>query len=204
MYKPTDKLQHSFLDFNQPMGLHMNPENRWIKLADRIPWDEFEVKYAKLFPSDTGNVAKPLRMALGALIIQTKFQYSDRELVEQLAENPYLQYFIGLSGYQEEAPFDASTLVLFRKRISAEMLMEVNEYLLAHKDEDNNTPPSSGNSDDNDASTENTNKGTLTLDATSKYPLSSGYFTLERGEGKTGNHHLPFLQILWSATATTL
>ena len=69
-------------------------------------------------------------MALGALIIQTKFQYSDRELVEQIAENPYLQYFIGLPGYQEDAPFDASTLVLFRKRISAEMLMEVNEYFL--------------------------------------------------------------------------
>ena len=121
MYKPIDKLQHSFLDFNQPLGLHMNPDNRWIKLADRIPWDTFEVKYAELFPSDTGNVAKPLRMALGALIIQTKFQYSDRELVEQIAENPYLQYFIGLPGFREEAPFDASTLVLFRKRISAEM-----------------------------------------------------------------------------------
>ena len=37
MYKPIDKLQHSFLDFNQPLGLHMNPDNRWIKLADRIP-----------------------------------------------------------------------------------------------------------------------------------------------------------------------
>lgn len=73
MYKPIDKLQHSFLDFNQPLGLHMNPDNRWIKLADRIPWDTFEVKYAELFPSDTGNVAKPLRMALGALIIQTCF-----------------------------------------------------------------------------------------------------------------------------------
>ena len=106
MYKPIDKLQHSFLDFNQPMGLHMNPDNRWVRLADRIPWDEFEVKYAKLFPSDTGNVAKPLRMALGALIIQTKFQFSDRELVEQIAENPYLQYFIGLPGFREEAPFD--------------------------------------------------------------------------------------------------
>ena len=70
MYKPIDKLQHSFLDFNQPMGLHMNPDNRWVRLADRIPWDEFEVKYAKLFPSDTGNVAKPLRMALGALRIR--------------------------------------------------------------------------------------------------------------------------------------
>lgn len=166
MYKPINKLHHSFLDFNQPMGLHMNSDNRWIKLADRIPWDEFEVKYARLFPSGTGNVAKPFRMALGALIIQTKFQYSDRELVEQITENPYLQYFIGLPGYQEEAPFDASTLVLFRKRISAEMLMEVNEYLLAHKDDDNNTPPSSGNSGDNDALKEDTNKGTLTLDAT--------------------------------------
>ena len=62
--------------------------------------------------------------------------------------NPYLQYFIGLPGYQEEAPFDASTLVLFRKRISAEMLMEVNEYLLDHRDDDrdNHTPPSFGDS----------------------------------------------------------
>ena len=168
MYKPIDKLQHSFLDFNQPMGLHMNPDNRWIKLADRIPWDEFEAKYAKLFPSDTGNVAKPLRMALGALIIQTKFQFSDRELVEQIAENPYLQYFIGLPGFREEAPFDASTLVLFRKRISADMLMEVNEYLLAHKDDDkdDHTPPSGGKSGDDGTAKEDTNKGTLTLDAT--------------------------------------
>ena len=75
MYRPLDKLQHSFLDFNQPMGLKMNPDNRWVKMADCIPWDEFEIKYAELFPSDTGNVAKPLRMALGALIIQTKFQF---------------------------------------------------------------------------------------------------------------------------------
>lgn len=165
MYKPIENIQHSFLDFNQPMGLHMNPNNRWIKLADRIPWEKFEIKYAELFPSDTGNVAKPLRMALGALIIQTKFQYADRELVEQITENPYLQYFIGLPGYQEEAPFDASTLVLFRKRISAEILMEANEYLLAHKDDDKNNPapPSAGNSDDDTSKEEN--KGTLILDA---------------------------------------
>jgi len=166
MYKPIEKIQHSFLDFNQPLGLHMNPNNRWIKMADCIPWDEFEIKYAELFPSDTGNVAKPLRMALGALIIQTKFQYTDRELVEQITENPYLQYFIGLPGYQEDAPFDASTLVLFRKRISAEMLMEANEYLLAHKDDDKNNPnpPSAGGSGDDTSKEEN--KGTLTLDAT--------------------------------------
>ena len=164
MYKPIDKSQHSFLDFNQPMGLHMNPNNRWIKMADSIPWDEFEIKYAGLFPSLTGNVAKPLRMALGALIIQTRFQYPDRELVEQITENPYLQYFIGLPSYQEEPPFDASTLVLFRKRITMDMLMEANEYILAKKD-DHEQPPSSGSSKDSHES-ETENKGTLTLDAT--------------------------------------
>ena len=103
-------------------------------------------------------------MALGSLIIQTRFQHSDRELVEQITENPYLQYFIGLPGYQEQAPFDASTLVLFRKRISSEMLMEANEYLLAHKDDDH-TSPSSGGADDSSSEEKETNRGTLTLDA---------------------------------------
>lgn len=170
MYKPTDKTQHSFLDFNQPMGLHMNPENRWVKLADLIPWEVFEKKYAELFPSNTGNVAKSLQMALGSLIIQAKFQYSDRELVEQITENPCLQYFIGLPGYQEEAPFDASTLVDFRKRITAEMLMEANEYMLEHKDDSHKgggTPPSSGaDAPKNSSRNEEANDGTLILDAT--------------------------------------
>lgn len=78
----------------------MNPKNRWIDLADRIPRDVFEVKYAELFPGSIGNVAKPLRMALGFLVIQTKFQYPNCELVEQITENPYLQYFTGLPRYQ--------------------------------------------------------------------------------------------------------
>lgn len=48
------------------MGLRMNSEDRWVKIADQIPWDEFEIKYAEVFPSNTGNVAKPLQMALRA------------------------------------------------------------------------------------------------------------------------------------------
>lgn len=106
----------------------MNPDNRWLKMTDGIPWDEFEIKNAGLFPSLTGNAAKPLRMALDALIIQQRFQFSDRELLEQITENPYLQYFIGIPGYQEDSSFDAGTLVLFRKRITIGMIMEANDY----------------------------------------------------------------------------
>ncbi len=119
------------------MGLHMNPDNRWIKMADAIPWDMFEKKYSRLFKVKTGNVAKPLRTALGALIIQTKFQYSGRELVEQITENPYLQYFIGLPGYQDEPLFDPSTMVFFRKRINAQMIAEANDYMLSNLNKKN-------------------------------------------------------------------
>ena len=173
MYKCTNNTQSNFLSFNQPIGLHMNPENRWVKMADAIPWEAFEKKYSKLFKGKNGRVAKPLRLALGSLIIQTKYQYSDRELVDQLTENPYYQYFIGLPGYQEEPPIDASTLVLFRKRLKMDIIMEANEYMLEalkqkeskdKNDDDHTNPPSGGENDESKAELEN--KGTLMLDAT--------------------------------------
>ena len=167
MYRPLDKLQHPFFDFNQPLGMHMNSKNRWIRLADQIPWDVFEEKYAALFPSGTGNVAKPLRMALGSLIIQKKLLFSDRELVEQITETPYLQYFIGLPGYQEEPPFDASTLTLFRKRLTHEIIMEANEYILDHDDENTPPGPGMGNVDPSESREEEPkNQGTLIIDST--------------------------------------
>ena len=180
MYKCTDNAQSNFLSFNQPIGLHMNPENRWVKMADAIPWEIFEKKYSRLFKGRNGRVAKPLRLALGSLIIQTKYQYSDRELVDQLTENPYYQYFIGLPGYQEEPPIDASTLVLFRKRLKMNVIMEANEYMLEglkekettsdKKDDDHTNPPSGGGSGDGESNPEPEkepeNKGTLMLDAT--------------------------------------
>ncbi len=64
----------------------MNPDSRWTKMTDVIPWDVFEKKYSGLFKVNISNASKPLRTVLGALIIQTKFQYSDRELVLQITE----------------------------------------------------------------------------------------------------------------------
>ena len=45
-------------------------------------------------------------MALGSLIIKERLGISDRETVEQIKENPYLQYFIGQTHYSNEAPYD--------------------------------------------------------------------------------------------------
>ena len=162
MYKFDKNHQFGLADFNQPMGLKMNPENRWVKKAETIPWEAIEEKYAALFPSKKGMPAKPLRTALGSLLIQKQLQFSDRELVEEIRENPYFQYFIGLPGYQDAIPFVPSLLVEFRKRLTAEVLEEINEMIIAYNAPDD--PPPTGGGDDNEESA--TNSGTLILDAT--------------------------------------
>ena len=164
MYKFNRNHQFHLSDFNQPIGLKMNPENRWVVKAASIPWFDIEQRYAGLFPSNTGVPAKPLQTALGSLIIQKQYGYSDRELVEQITENPYYQYFIGLPGYQDKAPFVPSLLVEFRKRLTEDILAEINEMIIEYNHPDDPGTGSSNGSDDN--SENGDNQGTLILDAT--------------------------------------
>ena len=169
MYIKNQHRQFCFSDFNQPVGLKMNPENRWVKKAAMIPWDELEDQYAGLFPSGTGNPAKPLRLALDSLIIQKQYGCSDRELVEQITENPYYQYFIGLPGYKQEPLFVPSLLVEFRKRLPEETLDEINELIIQHNLPDDPGPGGTageGGQETDDKDQQPKNKGTLILDAT--------------------------------------
>ena len=69
-------------------------------------------------------------MALGALIIKQKLKVSDEETVEQIRENPYLQFFIGMEGFTTDVAFDASMMVYFRKRFGASTLNTINELLI--------------------------------------------------------------------------
>ena len=180
MYKFKREKQISFTDFNQPQGMQMNPNNRWVKKAAMIPWDTIEAEYAKLFPSHTGMPAKPLRMALGSLLIQKQYHYPDEELVEQIRENPYYQYFIGLPGYEDKIPFVPSLLVEFRKRLSEDVLNEINEMIIAYNaqqddDDSNGGSGDAGQSDQQNSAPDSENAGTLILDATCapqniKYP----------------------------------
>lgn len=129
MYRKPDTKQLSFKDFILPFGGHLDGGNRWVKLSQIIPWERFETQYADLFPSLTGNPARPFRMALGALLIKERMNISDRETVLQIQENPYLQFFIGKERFEKDPPFDASMMTHFRKRITNDMLQEINEEI---------------------------------------------------------------------------
>ena len=166
--------------FQEPLDFSvgsLNPKNRWVQMSRLIPWDIFEEKYSKNFEgSKTGKPAKPARMALGAHIIKEKLKLSDEETVEAILESPYLQYFIGLNQFTHKEPFDSSTLCWFRKRLTSEMLSELNDYIIGRKTaekkkDDDGSKPSDGSSSNKksgatEKSTEPKNKGTIILDAT--------------------------------------
>lgn len=61
-----------FKDFFIPFSGQLSGDNRWIKLADLIPWDELEDDYAAQFCKGFAAPEKPFRMLLRALIIKAR------------------------------------------------------------------------------------------------------------------------------------
>ena len=126
MYRNIQNVDVPAEEFKLPFEGQLSAENRWVIMSKLIPWSEYESEYAEHFSPEMGAPAKSFRMALGSLIIQEKLGISDRETVEQIRENPYLQYFIGLKNYHAEPPFDASMMVHFRQRIGEELIGKIN------------------------------------------------------------------------------
>ena len=120
--------------FETPFEKHLNLKNRWIILATLIPWDEISNLYLKhVGVSDTGRPPLNPRVVLGSLMIKHLCNLDDRETVDQISENIYMQYFLGYSSFTSEAPFDASLFVEFRKRLGMDTLNAINEKIASLK-----------------------------------------------------------------------
>jgi Transposase domain (DUF772) len=136
MYRKIETPPTPIEKFELPFEGKLAEDNRWVMMANLIPWSEFEDEYAQQFTIEMGAPAKSFRTAIGALIIKERLGLSDRETVEQIRENPYLQYFIGLSKYSNEAPFEASMLVHFRQRIDMELVNRMNRSMVKNSREE--------------------------------------------------------------------
>jgi len=173
--------------FESPFSNQLLSTNRWVKLANSIPWDALVSTYNRQLGNKfTGAGSINPRVAIGALIIKHLCDISDRETILQIQENMYMQYFIGYSSFSNEVPFDASLFVDIRKRLTLEQINEINEKILGiigkadmDKDESKNdnkegAPVDNSNTAENvtdninDAGndTEPAHKGSLLMDAT--------------------------------------
>lgn len=174
MYKRRGGQISLFEDETLFGGVKLDSGNQWVKLGKLIPWESIEERYAETFASSVGNPGLSCRMGVGALVIQKRYGFSDEDTRQEIRMNPYLQYFIGLSGFQHEAPFDQSTMTLFRKRVTPKMLAELNDFIIGRgnpyeeKPGDDHSPddPASGGSAPKEDAAKKPNHGTLTLDAT--------------------------------------
>jgi IS5 family transposase len=99
-------------------------------MAELIPWSEFEAEYAENFPTEKGAPAFIISDGIGSINYQKKLGISVRPRVEQIRENPYLQYFIGQLSYSNDLPFDPSLLVHFRQIISGNLINKVNKGMV--------------------------------------------------------------------------
>lgn len=163
------------LKLELPFGVQLNQENRWVKLAGMFPWQDIEELYQKNFTGCDGQIAKPSRLAFGALYIQAEEGFTDEQTRRNIQENPYLQYFCGFECYMMETPFDASLMTYFRKRITSEMLQEITAKCFrddASRQDDNPMEEEPDAEDECQDATQVSrptmpeNKGTLILDGT--------------------------------------
>ena len=173
MYKKVDN-QPKFENFLLPFDGKLNTDNRWVQLSKLIPWDLLEEMYSRKMSDRMGRPGKSVRMAFGAQIIKHRLNLTDEETVEQIRENPYLQYFIGLEEFRDEAPFDSSLMVTFRERFEMDDVLSINDLIEGRVETVLRHQSSSSDSDDKDE-TPHSHSGKLVLDATvapadMKYP----------------------------------
>jgi len=174
-----DPNQLSLSGFESFFERELDKDNRWVKLSRSIPWDKLSEAYAKKLSVDQGRPAKPARLVIGAVIIKHKLCLSDEETVRQIQENPYLQYFLGFSGFKKEQPFAPSLFVEIRRRMGEDIFDSFEQAIIEELEKKKSTQSRSkkgGSGGDSGGSTkgsgssesneEVTHQGKLIVDAT--------------------------------------
>lgn len=133
MYIASNNDQLSIEDFFMPFGGKLLKTNRWVKLASVLPWNYIENIYMQSFDDKNGRPAISSRIAFGSIFIKEYNNLTDEGTVSAIAENPYMQYFLGLHAFQAEPLFDSSMMVHFRKRFPVEEVSKINEYVCTGK-----------------------------------------------------------------------
>jgi IS5 family transposase len=116
--------------FRTPFDQQLDPLNRWVKLSNILPWDQLVKIYIKKLRSDFGAPGIDARMVIGALIIKHRLTLSDRETIEMIRENMYMQYFVGLSSFTTHPIFHHTEFVHIRKRLSEVDFNSMTEELM--------------------------------------------------------------------------
>ena len=181
--------------FATPFEQELDLENRWVKFSKILPWNKLNGYYYSRMDKKMGAGSIDARIILGALIIKHHEELSDEGTIENIKENIYMQYFLGLPSFKREAVFAPTLFVEIRKRLGLDYWQEINNLIIMH-----NTPRKEGTSGKENGGDQTTgsdeqdrvppiqapmNNGTLNLDATIveqdiQYPTDLGILNESR------------------------
>lgn len=97
-----------------------NPTHDLVILRQVIPWDRIIDRLLRFYDAEKGRFGRSLRIMIAILIVAKLRQLSDREVVAQVKENRYIQYFCNVPDETLQTFLDDSTICKFRKRIKDE------------------------------------------------------------------------------------
>jgi len=130
MIRYNSNRQMTIEEFKTPFQIKLDKGNRWIKLGDSLPWDALASIYYRSMSSDMGAPAIDARIVIGAMIIKHKLKLDDRETIETIRENMYMQYFLGLKGYTYEDVFDRSLFTTLRYRLGTDKFDDMTQQII--------------------------------------------------------------------------
>jgi len=170
-YKPQSQL--SIKEFAMPFEADLDPNNRWVVMSHVIPWYLFAKEYYKNFRTNRGAPTLDARLVLGVVIIKHMLKLDDVGVIEIIQENPYMQYFLGLTAFTTKPVMDPSLLVHIRKRIDLGTFEVMTDELIRRGMKIKEATPGKSkekkedvDGDDVDQNTGSSNQGKLQLDAT--------------------------------------
>lgn len=130
MIKYTPASERKLPLFSTPFEAGLDPANRWVKMAELVPWDEMAKVFYKSMSVDQGRGSIDLRVVLGALLVKHIEGISDEDTIQYIQENVYAQYFVGLPKFQAAPVFSPTLFVEIRKRLGESGARQLNDVVL--------------------------------------------------------------------------
>ena len=183
MIRYESSAQLTIEEFRTPFQTSLLPDNRWVRLSKKVPWDKFASIYISMMNKAFGRPSISPRIVLGALIIKHIENLDDRGVIAAIQENPYMQFFIGLKEFDPNPVFDPSLFVEIRKRVGCDVFDSLSVELISSVTEKKDQRHNKKNKKD-DSETP-ANKGKLKADATAcdqyiTHPTDNGLLNQSR------------------------
>jgi IS5 family transposase len=108
-----------------------NPTHDLIILRHIIPWQPIIERLVPFYNPQKGRTGHSLRILVATSVLSRLRQLSDRQVIENIQENRYMQYFCNVPDDDLRTFVHPSTLCYFRKRLGQEGISIIEEQVFA-------------------------------------------------------------------------